>query len=118
MRRAAKSGARLVALPEMCTTGFTMDAERWAEPFGGADAERLKSIARVNGVWLIAGIAARSPDGAETWIVYHANSSAGQGCGTTRTTRAQKIGWNADGTPNPGTPVRTGVTIAGPSGDS
>ena len=49
VRRARKAGARLVVLPEMCTTGFTMDAERWAEPFGGADAERLKSIARVNG---------------------------------------------------------------------
>ena len=63
MQRARKAGARLVVLPEMCTTGFTMDAERWAEPFGGADAERLKSIARVNGVWLIAGMAARAPDG-------------------------------------------------------
>ncbi|WP_255419747.1 hypothetical protein [Plantactinospora sp. BB1] len=30
----------------------------------------------------------------------------------------QKIGWNSDGTPNPGVPVRTGTTIAGPSGDS
>jgi GH43 family beta-xylosidase len=59
-----------------------------------------------------------SPDGTETWIIYHANSSASQGCGTTRTTRAQKIGWNSDGTPNPGTPVATGVSIAGPSGDS
>ena len=63
-RRARAAGARLLVLPEMCTTGFTMDAERWAEPFGGEAAERLKSIARVNGVWLIAGIAARSPDGA------------------------------------------------------
>ena len=60
----------------------------------------------------------RSPDGTETWIAYHANSSTNQGCGTTRTTRAQRIGWNSDGTPNPGVPVRTGVSIAGPSGDS
>jgi GH43 family beta-xylosidase len=59
-----------------------------------------------------------SPDGSEMWIVYHANSSSGQGCGTTRTTRAQKIGWNSDGSPNLGTPVRTGVSIAGPSGDA
>jgi GH43 family beta-xylosidase len=59
-----------------------------------------------------------SPDRTETWIVYHANASVGQGCGTTRTTRAQKIGWNSDGTPQPGTPVRTGLSIAGPSGDS
>ncbi|HEY0002683.1 MAG TPA: glycoside hydrolase family 43 protein [Actinoplanes sp.] len=61
---------------------------------------------------------ARSPDGTETWIVYHANASASQGCGTERTTRAQKIGWNSDGTPNPGVPVKTGVSIAGPAGDS
>jgi omega-amidase len=64
VQRARKAGARLVVLPEMCTTGFTMDAERWAEPFGGEDAERLRSIARVNGVWLVAGIAGRAPDGA------------------------------------------------------
>jgi predicted amidohydrolase len=64
VQRARRAGARLVVLPEMATTGFTMDADRWAEPFGGADAERFKSIARVNGVWLIAGIAARTPDGA------------------------------------------------------
>lgn len=40
-----------------------------------------------------------SPDGSETWIAYHANSSASDGCHTTRSTRAQKISWNADGTP-------------------
>jgi GH43 family beta-xylosidase len=60
----------------------------------------------------------RSPDGTETWIVYHANAAPNQGCGTTRTTRAQRIGWNSDGTPNPGVPVRTGVSVTGPSGDS
>ncbi|MEV6872962.1 family 43 glycosylhydrolase [Amycolatopsis sp. NPDC051128] len=60
----------------------------------------------------------RSPGNTETWVVYRANSSAGQGCGTTRTTRAQKIGWNSDGSPNLGVPVRTGTSIAGPSGDS
>ncbi|WP_033338381.1 glycoside hydrolase family 43 protein, partial [Catenuloplanes japonicus] len=59
-----------------------------------------------------------SPDGTEMWIVYHANSSSSQGCGTTRTTRAQKIAWNSDGSPNLGVPVATGVTIPGPSGDS
>ncbi|WP_166427594.1 RICIN domain-containing protein [Nonomuraea mesophila] len=60
----------------------------------------------------------KSPDNTETWVVYHANSSAGQGCGTTRTTRAQKISFNSDGSPNLGVPVRTGTTIEGPSGDS
>ncbi|MGP3982472.1 glycoside hydrolase family 43 protein [Streptomyces sp. KR80] len=60
----------------------------------------------------------RSPDNTETWVVYHANSSTSEGCGTTRTTRAQKINWNSDGSPNLGVPVRTGTSIEGPSGDS
>ncbi|BAC68754.1 putative hydrolase, secreted [Streptomyces avermitilis MA-4680 = NBRC 14893] len=59
-----------------------------------------------------------SPDGTENWIVYHANSSASGGCGNGRTTRAQKFTWNADGTPNFGTPVATGTTLAGPSGET
>ncbi|MEV0179724.1 family 43 glycosylhydrolase [Streptomyces sp. NPDC050625] len=59
-----------------------------------------------------------SPDGSESWIVYHANSSASGGCGNARTTRAQKFTWNADGTPNFGTPVATGTTPAGPAGES
>ncbi|GJF32158.1 hydrolase [Kitasatospora sp. NE20-6] len=59
-----------------------------------------------------------SPDGTETWIAYHANSSASQGCGTTRTTRVQKISWNADGTPDLGTPVSTSTVLAAPSGEA
>jgi GH43 family beta-xylosidase len=59
----------------------------------------------------------KSPDGTEDWIVYHANSSASQGCDINRTTRAQKFTWNADGTPNFGTPVNSGVAIQAPSGE-
>jgi GH43 family beta-xylosidase len=59
-----------------------------------------------------------SPDGAETWIAYHANSSSTQGCGTTRSTRVQKISWNADGTPNLGVPVALTTVLPGPSGET
>jgi GH43 family beta-xylosidase len=59
-----------------------------------------------------------SPDGTENWIVYHANNSASGGCGNGRTTRAQKVNWNSDGTPNFGTPVRTGVALTAPSGET
>ena len=60
----------------------------------------------------------KSPDGTEDWIVYHANSAPNDGCGSTRSTRAQRFTWNADGTPNFGVPVALGEEIAAPSGDS
>ena len=56
------------------------------------------------------------PDGKEVWMAYHANSKAADGCGGTRTTRAQKVNWNADGTPNFGAPVSTSTALAEPSG--
>lgn len=59
-----------------------------------------------------------SPDGTESWIVYHANDSAAGGCDNRRTTRAQKFTWNADGTPNLGTPVAAGTRLPAPSGES
>lgn len=59
----------------------------------------------------------KSKDGAEDWILYHANSSAGQGCGDARSPRMQKLNWNADGTPNFGQPVAIGVPIKKPSGE-
>ncbi|MEO3855150.1 family 43 glycosylhydrolase [Acrocarpospora sp. B8E8] len=59
-----------------------------------------------------------SPNGTENWIVYHANSSAGGGCDNGRTTRAQRFSWNSDGSPNFGTPVGTGVSLAAPAGET
>ncbi|MFJ4817864.1 family 43 glycosylhydrolase [Streptomyces sp. NPDC088801] len=60
----------------------------------------------------------KSPDGTEAWMVYHANDSAGCGCDMNRSARAQKITWNADGTPDFGTPVALGVPLPAPSGES
>lgn len=59
----------------------------------------------------------KSADGTEDWILYHANSSSGQGCGDNRNPRAQKFTWNGDGTPNFGEPVATGASIQKPSGE-
>ena len=56
----------------------------------------------------------KSPSGKEDWILYHANDQPGQGCGRFRSPRAQKFTWNADGTPNFGEPVKTGVPVAIP----
>jgi omega-amidase len=57
--RAASAGARLVLLPEMCSTGFTMDPEEWAEPEDGPAYTRLAQLAKTHDVWIIAGIATR-----------------------------------------------------------
>ncbi|MBA2681263.1 MAG: glycoside hydrolase family 43 protein [Ktedonobacteraceae bacterium] len=58
----------------------------------------------------------KSPDGNEDWIIYHAKNTVNytyEG----RDTRAQKINWNSDGTPNLGTPLAAGATEDLPSGD-
>ncbi len=57
----------------------------------------------------------KSPDGTEDWILYHANAAPGQGCGRQRSPRAQKFGWNADGSPDFSTPVKPGTRLAIPS---
>lgn len=57
----------------------------------------------------------RSPDGQEDWIVYHA-MDARNGGWASRSVRAQRFGWHADGTPDFGVPVARGQAIAEPSG--
>jgi GH43 family beta-xylosidase len=58
----------------------------------------------------------KSRDGKEDWILYHANANPGDGCGNKRTPRAQKFTWNKDGSPNFGTPIKTGTALTVPSG--
>lgn len=60
----------------------------------------------------------KSPDGTEDWILYHANSNPGDGCGGKRSPRMQKISWNEDGTPNLGTPVSEDTKLDMPSGSN
>lgn len=60
----------------------------------------------------------KSPDGKEDWIIYHANSEAGQGCGSHRSPRMQPFGWNEDGTPDFGIPVKAGKRMPVPSGQN
>ena len=56
-----------------------------------------------------------SPDGSEDWILYHANSAPGQGCGGKRSPRAQRFDWTSDGLPIFGTPVKPGLPLSIPS---
>ncbi|HUS00252.1 MAG TPA: glycoside hydrolase family 43 protein [Chitinophagaceae bacterium] len=57
----------------------------------------------------------KSPDGREDWILYHANSESGQGCGRKRSPRAQKFTWDNNGIPYFGEPAKPGVEINIPS---
>lgn len=58
---AAAFGARLVVLPEMATTGFTMDTSR-AVPIDSRDVSLLRAMAQRLGIWLVAGVALRERD--------------------------------------------------------
>ncbi|GAB3425814.1 glycoside hydrolase family 43 protein [Niabella aquatica] len=57
----------------------------------------------------------KSPNGKEDWILYHANSAPGQGCGGHRSPRAQRFTWNKDGTPHFGKPVSADTPLAVPA---
>jgi hypothetical protein len=57
----------------------------------------------------------KSIDGTEDWIVYHAAKY--DNAGWDRSIRAQKFTWNADGTPNFGTPTSTDNAVTLPSGE-
>ncbi|MCF0042010.1 glycoside hydrolase family 43 protein [Dyadobacter fanqingshengii] len=59
----------------------------------------------------------KSRDGKEDWIIYHANSAAGEGCDDSRNVRMQKFAWTAEGLPSFGEPVSTGQSLAVPSGE-
>lgn len=59
----------------------------------------------------------KSPDGKEDWIIYHANPSSGQGCGSNRSVRMQPFTWDESGLPVFGKPVGLGQRIQKPSGE-
>lgn len=61
VERSAAAGARLVVLPEMCTSGFTMDVANHAEPMTSDRITRLAHMARAADVWLIAGVPTLHP---------------------------------------------------------
>ncbi len=60
---AAARGARLVVLPEMFATGFSMRPERIAEDEGGPTEQFLLAQAAEHGATVIASIAQRGADG-------------------------------------------------------
>lgn len=68
--RAAERGAKLVVLPEMATTGFTMDTAQ-AVTIESVEVDALRRVAREHATWLIAGVALREA-GAESGVTVNA----------------------------------------------
>ena len=58
-----------------------------------------------------------SPDGTETWNVYHATSIQKGACDGNRYTATKKLTWKADGTPDFGRADAVGTVLEGPSGE-
>lgn len=56
-----------------------------------------------------------SPDGKESWILYHAKKTSAHGWD--RDWRLQKFTWKADGSPDFGVPVPAGTPLKLPSGE-
>ncbi|HYI32975.1 MAG TPA: family 43 glycosylhydrolase [Glaciibacter sp.] len=59
-----------------------------------------------------------SPDGTETWNLYHANARPDGGCSRERSARAHIVDWTAEGEPDFGTPLGTSAQIPVPSGEN
>lgn len=63
LAQAALEKNSLVALPEMFATGFSMNADKIAEGYGGETEKFLSATATQFGVYLVAGAAMRGRDG-------------------------------------------------------
>ncbi|OOB92135.1 family 43 glycosylhydrolase [Rathayibacter sp. VKM Ac-2630] len=59
-----------------------------------------------------------SPDGTQTWNLYHANARPDGGCSRERSARAHLVDWTAEGEPDFGTPLGTSAQIPVPSGEN
>ena len=88
-----------------------LDAKSWKKfnhPFLSTDPQAGAFGPGHNGFF-------KSPDGTQDWIIYHANAEPHEGCKNFRSPRIQRFTWNADGTPNFGTPVPLGQPLARPA---
>lgn len=56
LTKAKEGKAALAVLPEMFSTGFSMDAARIAQPSGGASETFLRDRARELGLWILASV--------------------------------------------------------------
>jgi len=58
-QQARSAGADLLVLPEMCASGFTLVANKFAEPPDGPSSRALSTMAKDHQLWIIAGLSMR-----------------------------------------------------------
>ena len=58
-----------------------------------------------------------SPDGKESWVIYHANPGPGMKCTPARAPHIQRFGWSDAGWPEFGVPVASATPLPVPSRD-
>jgi omega-amidase len=63
LANASPEPGSLVALPEMFATGFSMNTDAIAEPYGGETEQFLAGVAKDFKVWLVGGAAMRRREG-------------------------------------------------------
>lgn len=86
------------------------DWTKSADPVFSTDAASSAYAPGHNGFFI-------SRDGKQNWLIYHANSTAGEGCGNARSPRIQSFSWNSDGTPTFGMPAKIDSLMAVPGGE-
>ena len=63
---AAAAGSRLIVLTEMFATGFSLDADRIAEPVDGPTSQWMSGLAARHDAWLYGSIPERPTVGAKS----------------------------------------------------
>ena len=113
-------GTDLYALGQLATDSSAnlLDAKSWTKSpvpvFGPKAGDGTYGVGHNSFFTTPSSRAGGSP---ESWIVYHANAAAGQGCGDNRSTRMQPFTWKTDGSPDFGQPLPLTAWIKRPSGE-
>ncbi len=78
VEEAARAGADVAALPEMFSTGFSMNPADFAEPEDGRTASSLSALAGRHGICLVAGFQTIRPGGGKALNSAHAYGRRGE----------------------------------------
>ncbi len=95
IEQAAQQGAKLIVLPEMCMTGYTITKIVWdmAEPEGGPTERWLRNTSKRLGVYIGAGLV--RADGKDFYNTFIIADPEGRVAGQVRKTQTEYIYFNA-----------------------